>query len=282
MKKYIAPFLLLCGVLLSCDVVEAPYKETVDTPIDTTKKYVQKVLIEDYTGMNCGWCPGAADEAKKLHDLYKGRAVVIAVHAGFFAKPKANQYDFRTEAGTAWDTFFGNSAAGNPNGMINRMGFPQKSHIASIVSWGGKVSQALLQEPSVGITLEPTFNTANNTLSLETTVEFLKATDQDANLGVYLVEDSIVQYQLDYRKNPEPNVPDFTHMHVLRAAINSTWGDQLSTTAIPAGSVFKKNYSYTIPVGKDWKPKNMKIIAFVHRNSTTYEVMNVEEVKLLE
>jgi hypothetical protein len=283
MKRLFLPVLFAAAIFSACDVIEPPYKETTENPIDTTKKYVQKVLIEDYTGFYCGNCPAAAEQAKVLHETYKDRVVVMGVHAGFFAKPKKTEdYDFRTTVGTELDNFFGIGIAGNPNGMINRTGFSTKSHIASVASWSAKTSEALAQEPVVGISLKPEFNSATKTLSLEATAEFLKAAESDAYLAVYLVEDSVIQFQLDYRKNPAPNVPDFVHMHVLRGAVNSTWGDQLSTAAISSGAKFTKNYIYTIPEGKDWKPEHMKIIAYVHRYNSTYEVLNVEEVELME
>ncbi len=283
MKKLLLPFLFAAAIFSSCDVVEAPYKETTDTPIDTTqKKYVQKVLLEDYTGFHCGNCPAAADKAKELHETYKDRVVVVGVHAGFFAKPKkSTEYDFRTAAGDELDKFFGIGIVGNPNGMINRMGFLTKSHIAATASWGSKSAEALAQPPTVGISLKPEYDAASKTLTLEATTEFLIAAESDAYLAIYLVEDSIINRQTDYRQTPS-EIENYTHMHVLRGAVNSTWGDQLSTTAIIAGQIFKKNYTYTIPAGKDWKPERMKIIAFIHRNNSTYEVLNVEEVELMK
>ncbi|HYF03937.1 MAG TPA: Omp28-related outer membrane protein [Patescibacteria group bacterium] len=282
MKK-ILPVLFAAAIFSSCDIVEAPYKEGVDTPIDTTQKYVQKVLIEDYTGFYCGNCPRAANQAKELYDLYKNRVVIMGVHVGFFAKPKPNKndYDFRTEVGTALDNFFGLESAGLPQGMISRIGYPTKTQATPDPAWGTKVQEVLAKEPVLGISLKPEFYKATKTLTLEAITEFLKAAEPDAYLAVYLVEDSIIARQTDYSKTPS-EIPDFVHMHVLRGAVNSTWGDQLSTAPIAAGAKFTKNYTYTIPAGKDWKPEHMKIIAFVHRYGSTYEVLNAEEVDLIK
>jgi hypothetical protein len=260
-----------------------PYKDIVVTPVDPSHKYVQKVLIEDYTGIYCGNCPRAADKAKELHDLYKDRIVIMGVHVGFFATPKPgrNHYDFRTETGTALDKLFDLENSGLPKGMINRMGFTTKQHAIPDADWGSKTSVIVEQSPAVGISLKPEFDITNKTLKLEAVTEFLKNVEPDSYLAIYLVEDSIVQYQYDKEKSPS-DIPDYVHMHVLRDAVNSTWGDQLSTTAITAGQVFKKNYTYTIPEGKDWKPEHMKIIAYVHRYNSTYEVLNVEEVEVMK
>ncbi|MES2766958.1 MAG: Omp28-related outer membrane protein [Bacteroidota bacterium] len=284
MKKLFLSVLFAAAIFSSCDIVEAPYKEKTDTPVDTTQKYVQKVLIEDYTGFYCGNCPRAAIKAKELHELYKEKVVVMAPHVGAtFAKPrKSGEYDFRTEVGNTLNTFFGIDIAGLPKGMINRRGYPTKEHLIPDADWGAKVAVALAQEPVVGIALKHEYNAASKTLTLEATAEFLKAAEPDAYLAVYFVEDSIINRQTVYLPNTPEEVPDYLHMHVLRAGVTSPWGDQLSTTAITAGQIFKKNYTYTIPTGKDWKPEHMKIIVYVHRNASTYEVLNVEESELMK
>jgi thiol-disulfide isomerase/thioredoxin len=267
--------------------VEAPYKDGDLNPVDTTDTtaekmpvFVQKVLVEDYTGFTCGHCPKAADEAKRLHNEYGDRIVIMGVHAGDFANPKGSYtYNFKTPMGDEWNTFF--KIIAYPAGMINRIGFPEKKNMLAYTAWRSKVDVAVNKKDSlVAMSLEPTYDAANRMISLKVLTGFLKAADTNTYLSVHLVEDSIVNYQLDYRNETAPNIPDYVHMHVLRHSLNGTWGDRISPTAIPAGKVFKRTYTYQIPAGKDWKPEHMKVVAYVHKYKSTYEVINADEAKL--
>ena len=107
----------LVFLINSCDKVDPPYTTGFDCESGN-----QNVLIEDYTGHDCVNCPGAAVTAHDIKSNCEDRVIVIAVHAGYFAKPKAAPseytYDFRTQAGNEWNDYF--AIIGNPNGMVNR------------------------------------------------------------------------------------------------------------------------------------------------------------------
>src|SRR5687768_4725486 len=97
MKRFFK--LILCLIvysiyLSSCDKVKDPYSTTLDGGGDTTATVVKvrKVLLEEYTGHRCGNCPPAAVTAQTLKSTYGERLVVMTVHAGFFAEPKASPY----------------------------------------------------------------------------------------------------------------------------------------------------------------------------------------------
>ena len=111
--KYTIAFFL--GILLfnitSCDVVEGPYLIDGNTnPVDTNS-FVKKVLIEDFTGHQCQFCPAAAEELSALQGFYGDKVIGIAIHPQFptgFTAPfplSANSYtyDFRTKFGDEID-----------------------------------------------------------------------------------------------------------------------------------------------------------------------------------
>ena len=58
----------------------------------------------------------------------------------FFASDFGGNFttDFTSITGNEWDAFFGNSAAGNPNGMVNRVGYPSSDHIITALPMGAK------------------------------------------------------------------------------------------------------------------------------------------------
>jgi hypothetical protein len=286
MKKIRIAYLLLPLYIAiffsSCDEVSQPYTKTQTIDTTDTSKNVQKVLIEDFTGFRCLNCPKAAAEAKRLMGLYPGKVFAIGIHSGFFATPTSSHpYDFRTTVGTALDNFFGVSKVGNPNGLVNRI----EKKILGIGAWDEAVSSTLLKKPKMTIKLTPGFNSTTNEISLEADIKYLEGGTANHYLSAFIIEDSVVQYQLDGSKD----VPNYVHMHVLRASLNGTWGDQLSTTDIASGAEFKKQLPvFAIPTDNlpggnyPWNPKNLKIIAFVHDYNASYEILQVEEAELIK
>src|SRR5574344_875002 len=129
---------VLFASLYSCDVIDKPFEESL-TPKDTTSTttHVRKILLEEYTCFQCPICPSVIPVIEALKAVYSDRLVVMAVHAGYFAKPDASSghylYDFRTSVGTDWYREFGIES--NPMGLINRIGKTTNQHIFAPGSW---------------------------------------------------------------------------------------------------------------------------------------------------
>jgi hypothetical protein len=202
----------------------------------------------------------------------------LRVHAGGYAIPKGtHKYDFRTPEATEYDEFFGCSAAGNPNGLISRNGFPS-NHILRSGTWEAKITEMIAQKPKMHIDLTVTYNNGDSLISGSYKIKYLQDGSVNDNLCLYIVEDSVIQYQTDYRKTP-PDIEDYNHMHIFRKALNGTWGEPISTTAPKAGDVFEAMYSFKPDFAK-WNPRNLVIVAFVHDNANTYEIWQVTQAKV--
>lgn len=272
--KQILILLLYLAIIVGCDKITPPYLENPNS-IDTT--FQRKVLLEEYTGFRCGNCPEATEVAHSLKEKYTSNLILLSIHAGGYAKPTSTYtYDFRTTIGNELDAFFGMSAAGNPDGMVNRFGYTTSSHILREGEWEGAILQALKTKPVCTISLESSYNETTNIINVKVKVKYLNEGTSNHHLCVYIAEDSIVQYQRDDRL-PNPNIPDYVHNNVLRDGITSTWGEQLSPTTIPSNTTIIKEYSYQIPQGKDWKVQKLKIIAFVHDKDNSFEILQAEE-----
>lgn len=267
------------AIISGCDKINPPYFENTNST-DTT--FQRKVLLEEYTGFRCGNCPEATEVAHNLKEKYQSSLILLSIHAGGYAKPTSTYtYDFRTTIGNELDAFFGMSAAGNPDGMVNRLGYPTGSHILREGEWEGAIIQALKTKPVCTLSLEPTYNEATRTINVKIKVKYIAEGTPNHHLCVYIAEDSIVQYQRDDRLS-DPNVFDYVHNNVLRAGITSTWGEQLSPTAIQSNTMFTKEYSYQIPQDKDWRIQKLKIIAFVHDKDNSFEILQAEEQYLFQ
>lgn len=275
----------------SCDIIEGPYDEQL--VIDSTSSPVRNILLEDYTGHQCGNCPCAAKEAINLANLYNGRIIVVATHVGFFARTNATgkfTYDFKTQTGNELDAYFQVDAVGLPRGLINRKQY-NSSLILNPSGWASAVSSLLdtdgdskvdTLKPAVDIEIDPSYNSTSRTVTADINLEYLEAGNNNHHVVLYVVEDSITNWQLFYAQCSPTSVAydeqNYVHRHVLRGSVNGTWGEQVSAnTTIPVGTKITK--TYTKVLDPSWNDKQIYLVAFVHDN-VTKEVLQVEEVHL--
>ncbi len=280
MKKIIYQITILIAIILiivSCDKVK-----NVKDPNAEAIKGNRKVFVEDYTGHKCGNCPAAADTLKYLIKKYPGQVVALAIHAGFFANINATYpTDLRNPTSTAYDNTFGVSLAGNPNGLINRSGFGSANFIKAYTTWEGEVTQMLSRPAKFEIKIRNTFTTSNNNLNTSITVKSLTNNAGIYKLVILLSEDSIIAEQLDYRlPSGSQLIPNYEFNHVLREAVNSSFGDPIFTSgAVANDSAVKAFPNYSI--NSAYNASKCHIIAYVYdadpNSPTYYEVLQVEE-----
>ena len=119
------------------------------------------------------------------------------------------------------------------------------------------------------------YNTANQSLKINTKTTMLEDYDQTVQLSLLLVEDNIVKPQKVGTSVNE----EYIHNHVLRAGINGNYGEHIS----PGGLVSKDSsylYGYSIDFnGTDWVPENCSVIAIL-LDENSKEVLQVEKAKV--
>ncbi|MFZ4398385.1 MAG: Omp28 family outer membrane lipoprotein [Bacteroidales bacterium] len=272
MKNIYFVFLFLSSVIiLSCDKVDEPYTSAVPAK----DWYGKRILLEDYTGHTCINCPAAAAVAANIKTLYGDKVIIISVHADYFAKPVLPEFpeDFRTTAGEIWYKFFG--FLGNPYGMINRKGFTNSTQILGPGAWAAKVGSIMTELPEVEISVAPIYDSTTKTLTGNVKTKFLKTIRKKLKLQIVLTEDSIVAPQ----KDGNITVPNYIHRHMMRGAINGSWGsvltDGLNNT--PIETELSQNILFTFD--SSWKSKHCTVVAFVY-DADTYEILQVAEKHL--
>ena len=293
MKKNSALFILMLMCLIAfdaCDKINAPYREEFiindfcATGIEDSMIH-RKVLVEDFTGHLCGRCPaGGVYLNDSLKQLYDHCLVVISIHAGFFATLCPNGLacpggqpggsfttDFNTVAGTDWYNFFDMTT--NPNALINRIDYPAGSHSKSVSAWASTISNQLSTKADAKITIENAYSGSIRSIHITIKTNFLSNLTGNYKLQVVLTEDSIIDWQEWYLHTPL-YVPDYNHRHVMRAAINSSWGELIASGPVSIGDALTKTYDYTIP--NNWNADHCNVVAFVY-NDLTKEVLQVEE-----
>ncbi len=277
--------------MVSCDKIEEPFvKQTgnVDTAACPVPEFpavtniLKRVLLEDYTGHTCVNCPRAAVIAHDLKQVHGEQLVLVAVHAGFFAKPLPSgdfTYDFRTETGTEWDETFGVGDVGNPNGLINRIGFPN-NHIVSPAGWGAAVVNALATAPLVDLQMINQYDADERKLCTHIKTRFITDINKNLKLVVILTENKIIKPQKnnDAEVGTTPVIEDYEHNHVLRATINSTWGNSVALEGTTNPESVVKSFKYILK--DEFLPENCSVVAFVY-DVATKEVLQAVEVPVL-
>jgi hypothetical protein len=280
-------FLLFIPVLIlvfsSCTKIDAPYATAREGNIrDTIMNWdtipaIRRVLLEDYTGHKCVNCPDAAITASSLEELYEGKLVVMAVHAGFYALPGTGEYtlDLRTKAGEEWNSEF--KLVSYPSGMVNRKVF-ETSRILGPDKWGASVDQIINSEPDVQMKITNTYNSDTRKVISTIYNHFITPLTGSYTLTVCIAEDSIIGAQ----KNNNPNIgpyPDwygYVFNGTLRGSLNGTFGEVLTTAPDVALTYYGKFQS---TLSQEMVSKNCWIVAFVS-NATTREIIQVESKKI--
>jgi len=233
MKKTL---LLLVAAMLTTMFASA---QVTDTIVSTTPSN-KNVVLEEYTGVNCTWCPDGHKRANQLKASHPGRVCLINIHQGSFA---ANTYT----------TQFGNALAnqtgldGYPAGTVNRHVFSGSVTALGRGDWASAANTILNQSSPVNIGAEATIDWSTRTLNVRVQLYYTAAQTVTSNaLNVAIMQDNVLGPQVGKEKNPDQVVGDqYMHMHMLRHLITGQWGETIDNLAV--GNLVEKNYEYVIP-----------------------------------
>jgi hypothetical protein len=288
--------LILALVLYACDYVKQPFENIIVSGSDTEDDFndndsvaIQRILVEEFTGHTCGNCPEAAyilDSLKK--NIYKNQMILVSIHAGFFAEPytSGNKYltDFRTASG---DTYFNEfNVLSTPKAMINRnRTIINNGNFAynSPSQWNTVLSALKDSTPSTQILLSFKYDESSRNLSTSVKIPVIKNLSGSYALVLYLIEDEIVDWQKIYPNKPVPgygtgDIEFYTHKHVLRATINSTWGETVITSNAAIGDTLTRNYS-AFNIKPEWNSDKCSVVAYLYK-TTTKEIIQAREKKI--
>ncbi len=232
--------------------------------------YSQKVLVEDYTGTWCGYCPRVAYAIEKLK-LESNKVVPVAIH--LYSNNDIFNFDVAT---TIANEFI--PAGGLPKAQLNRItkwNSPQQERLSEALNLTG------FNAP-LGLAINSTLT--GSTIDLEIKVGFGITFTNPLKLVVYLVEDGLMHNQTNYTQGlftPNTNpLLDFEHNEVLRAVYTDYLGDVISNTLTIDGSIATINFNKTLPTSVVNSNK-LSFIAFV-TNANTKEVINVQSAHIGE
>lgn len=258
MIRILGIILTFLFVIYGCDTIEPPYEEKPDATIDTAAR---AILLEEYTGFRCGNCPAAGEIAHHIKELYPKNVILLSIHAGALAMPTPKyKYNFISQTMKELEAYFNIGwGVGTPNGLVDRAKYSENL-ILPESDWQAAVLERLKIPAIAKIDITPKYAESNKTISCDVKVKFLENSDKLFNITLYVVEDSIVQYQTDYRKSP-PDVYDFVHNNIVRDALTPTFGVALNNSAVKKGQEYTNSFAKQIPSNADWRPSWIRIVA---------------------
>ncbi|MFK7947329.1 MAG: Omp28-related outer membrane protein [Saprospiraceae bacterium] len=243
--------------------------EEIVPPIDSEIRYTgRRIIIEEFTGVQCVNCPVGSKKLQELSDLHGEFVIPISIHAGSFSEPyPQSTYDFTTSEGDNLEGSLLGPVQGFPSAVVNRRLFDNEDELPiTINKWAGYVIQELLQQPLLQLDISNSYN--ETTRNLETTIDlkFLEDVTEGLGITIMILEDDIEDYQLtpDTDLNPpDGKDPDYKHKHVLRTMLTDYSGDVISSSQTTQGSTPSFTYNFTIP--NDWVANKCEVVAFVSR-----------------
>ncbi|PLW94125.1 MAG: hypothetical protein C0592_03800 [Marinilabiliales bacterium] len=231
----------------------------------------KNVLIEEFTGIHCGYCPDGHVKAQAILNANPGDAWAINIHQGGYATPSAGEPDFRTPWG---DAIAGQSGlTGYPAGTVNRHLFAswsQGSGTAMSRSYWDDAAAVVLGETScVNVAVDADVDYATRQATVLVEVYYTSNSAQSTNyLNLAIIQDWIKGPQSGASTyNPsmiDPSDGMYWHMHMLRELITGQWGIALTQTT--AGTFWDSTFVFTVPAdyyGIPVELANCEMIAFV-------------------
>lgn len=208
---------------------------------NTTKDYVMvgskfqhRVLIEDFTGAWCGWCPRVTASIEELEKSNADKIVPVALHNG--DKLAFSPYE-RTLSDALWTKFgIPTTERGYPFAVLNRS-----------EQWDAKSGNAMKTDQvlalakadsEVGIKISSQLEATSGKINVS--FKFANGVPTELKYVVYVVESGIVLKQSNYTSNygGKGNKDEFVHNEVAKAVNGDVMGVTIPSDKIGAGKEF--------------------------------------------
>lgn len=264
------------------------------TALGLSAQAPKKVILEDYTGSWCGFCPRGLTVSNQI-EATQPNVIALGVHQGASASSDAMATPYSNDVCNLF-------AAGYPNGGIDRVKFPGQTDVGQSTNlWAARCSQRLIVSAPLNVFISSTYNQTSRVVDITVTANFVAAANGDFRIHCLLAEDSLTgvgagwdqhNYMGQGCSSADPsspwysfpcNIVGYNHRHVVREQLaNDFWGEAGIIPASPAaGQNFSKTFTYTLP--QSWDEDQMEIVAFVSNYGPTdadRSILNSNKVEL--
>ena len=207
---------------------------------------INKVIVEDYTGTWCGYCPPVAHAIYELKEVYDN-IISVGIHNNDELTID-QESDLRSELGIS----------GFPSARLNRT-----------ISWFdpyqiSDVNSLLSEENNVAISVK----SALENIDLEVNLRIVSNVELvNHKLVIYLVESNLIYDQSNYFNYVEDSyfynlgnpIENYSHQDVLRKSITNISGNALNV--IQPLTDYKFNFN--VEISPDFVQENLAIVAII-------------------
>jgi hypothetical protein len=213
------------------------------------------VLLEDFTGQKCVNCPRGTKVIEQLQEAYGEGIIAVGIHSGPLGfKGNATALGLATDLGDEYYNHW--QLEYQPVGLINRHG------AVNYTDWMTKVREEMTKTSTIDISLDALLS--GNQITI--TVSEWSIAAYDGKLQIWVLEDSITATQTRHDPIDDDNVTindkNYVHNHVLRCAVNGSWGESVT---LAAGE--PKTQTYQQAVDAAWNAAHLSIVAFVYNDN---------------
>ena len=246
----------------------------------------RNVILEEYTGRNCGYCTDGHAYANQIMNANPGRVWAINIHYGSLSPTSYPNLNLPNINPTLSNAF---PHDGIPSGVINRSTAQGQNRGA----WTGLANAQLSQAAECNVGGMVVVNPETRVATITVEVYYTGNSTQPTNyLTVAMLQDSILGAQSDYGNyNPSQWIGNqYVHMHTLRDIISDNiWGDPIINTT--QGSLSTLSYVYEIPEtigspnGVVVDLNNIHFLAFVSeqfQGTPTRPILNACQLEMVQ
>ena len=252
----------------------------------------KNVVLEEFTGIYCTFCPDGHVMAQALHDANPNDVFIINIHTGGYSTPNGpSDPDFTTQFGGAIASASG--LAGYPAGTVNRSTFsgiaPQGSFGSTALSrgdWAAAAALIMAEASDLNVAAQASYDMATGILTVNTESYFTATgSSGNYNLHVAVVMNNVPGPQTgaqNYNPGaiiPGPWTPTYNHQHMMVHLMDGATGLEYSTTT--SGTFVPNTHTWTVPAQMsgdgqggtsgffpDHDPTNFDVVAYVTESST--------------
>ncbi|HMU15672.1 MAG TPA: Omp28-related outer membrane protein [Flavobacteriales bacterium] len=277
--KYL-PLFAATMLFAACDKVENPLGEHEGPSSPPPSGVARRILIEDYTGHRCVFCPEGHQIVEALKEEYGDGLIIISMHVSTLADPEppgSTMYttDFRTSDGNAiferWNT------QSIPKALVNRLPY-NGTMLPGRSAWSSAVFAQTNLSASVDLWFDTLYLDGSHVRGTAKAA-VLSPLSGNHQLVLALTEDSIVDWQLVNGAEP-PDQQFYTHRHALRGHLNGTWGEVIINSSASVGDTLTLAFDHPLP-SNVLNASRTSLVAYL-ANSTSDEVIQAVEQKIVE
>ena len=233
------------------------------TIVSTTPEN-RKVILEEFTGINCTFCPQGHAIAQNIQNNNQGDVFLINIHSGSFANPNGSQPDFRTQWGQAIDNQSG--LIGYPAGTVNRQNFPgqeQGNNGTTALSrgqWAGATNAVLGENSYANTAVNAVVDVQTRIMTVDVEAFYTDNSPVATNkFNVAVLQNNTLGPQVGGNMGNS-----YVHQHRLIDLLTGQWGEDITNTT--SGSLFSNQYVYAIPDDINGIPvriEDLEVVVFI-------------------